>query len=83
MDMSRRMWATISDAWLAVTFGTSGGSLSGAWVQTGTYSEAALSPRQVAKISGFDSGRIMPVGAANKPRAWGALACSYLGTPAS
>ena len=81
-DMSRRMWATISDAWLAVTFGTSGGSLSGAWVQKGTYSEAALSGRQVVAISGFDSGRIMPVGAANKPRAWGALACCYLGRPA-
>ena len=31
----------------------------------------------------FDSSRVAPVGAANKPRAWGALACCYLGTPAS
>ena len=31
----------------------------------------------------FDVSRIVPVGAANKPRAWGALACAYLGQPAS
>ena len=29
----------------------------------------------------FNSSRGVPVGAANKPRAWGALACCYLGTP--
>lgn len=27
--------------------------------------------------------RVVPTGAANKPRAWGALACAYLGSPAS
>lgn len=26
--------------------------------------------------------RVVPTGAANKPRGWGALACAYLGTPA-
>lgn len=31
----------------------------------------------------FDIARKTPVGAANKPRAWGALACAYLGTPVS
>ena len=31
----------------------------------------------------FDSARIQPVGSANAPRRWGALACCYLGTPAS
>ena len=31
----------------------------------------------------FDVSRIVPVGAANKPRGWGALACCYLGQPAS
>jgi hypothetical protein len=30
----------------------------------------------------FDPSRVVPVGAANKPRGWGALACAYLGTPA-
>ena len=32
---------------------------------------------------GIDTSRIVPTGAANKPRAWGALACCYLGTPAA
>ena len=31
----------------------------------------------------FAADRIVPVGKANKPRGWGALACCYLGTPAS
>ena len=30
----------------------------------------------------FDISRKTPVGNANKPRAWGALACAYLGQPA-
>ena len=29
----------------------------------------------------FDPGRVVPVGNANKPRAWGALPCVYLGAP--
>ena len=31
----------------------------------------------------INSGRVVPVGNANKPRGWGALACCYLGQPAS
>lgn len=31
----------------------------------------------------LDISRVVPTGAANKPRAWGALACCYLGTPTS
>lgn len=31
----------------------------------------------------FDNARVVPVGKANAPRSWGALACGYLGTPAS
>jgi len=30
----------------------------------------------------MDASRVVPTGAANKPRAWGALACAYLGQPA-
>lgn len=30
----------------------------------------------------LDASRTVPTGNANKPRAWGALACAYLGTPA-
>ena len=29
----------------------------------------------------IDNNRVVPTGAANKPRGWGALACCYLGTP--
>ncbi len=32
---------------------------------------------------GFDASRVVPVDAKNQPRAWGALACVYLGTPGS
>lgn len=31
----------------------------------------------------INSSRVVPTGAANKPRAWGALACCYLGQPAA
>jgi len=31
----------------------------------------------------FDLGRVVPVGSANAPRRWGALACVYLGRPTS
>lgn len=31
----------------------------------------------------FDNDRVTPTGDANKPRAWGALACCWLGIPAS
>lgn len=31
----------------------------------------------------FDSSRVVPVAAKNQPRAWGSLACVYLGVPAS
>lgn len=31
----------------------------------------------------FDSSRVVPTGPANAPRRWGALACCYLGAPAS
>ena len=30
----------------------------------------------------LDTSRVVPTGGANKPRAWGALACAYLGQPA-
>ena len=31
----------------------------------------------------FDTSRVVPTGPANAPRRWGALACTYLGQPAS
>lgn len=35
----------------------------------------------VRHLNGIDSARVVPTGNANKPRAWGALACCYLGIP--
>lgn len=60
----------------------------------GSYASGAFGPgRQVpyhytnAESAGYaiviNANRVVPTGAANKPRAWGALACAYLGTPAS
>ena len=48
----------------------SGGLISGSGGATGQKSLA------------MDVSRVVPTGNANKPRAWGALACAYLGTPA-
>lgn len=31
----------------------------------------------------IDTARVGPTGSANAPKRWGALACAYLGTPAS
>ncbi len=62
---------------------------------TGTHPQGVFSAidATAANISGasstfahhnykFDSSRVVPTGTANKPRAWGALACCYLGQPA-
>jgi hypothetical protein len=37
---------------------------------------------QTGVALGFKASRVVPTGNANKPRAWGALACVYLGQPA-
>ncbi|MDR2572782.1 MAG: hypothetical protein LBC94_00305 [Desulfovibrio sp.] len=47
------------------------------------YSGGMASGGGVFANTNIDSGRVSPVGSANKPRAWGALACVYLGQPAS
>ena len=51
-----------------------------AYAQTG-YADTGGYNSTKALMS-FDSSRVVPTGAANKPRAWGALACCYLGQPA-
>ena len=38
---------------------------------------------QAGSALGIKASRVVPTGNANKPRAWGALACAYLGQPAS
>lgn len=71
--------------------GTNAGILgrTGLPVQTGAFALGTqrTSSGEYSGTSGydltFDAARVVPTGAANKPRAWGALACCYLGTPAA
>ena len=59
--------------------------VSGAFVQvssTVATISTATSSREIRTVS-FDPSRVVPTGAANAPRRWGALACCYLGIPAS
>jgi len=61
-----------------------GSAATGPFVASG----AAISTVEAAGGNGilaknFALSRVVPVGNANKPRAWGALACVYLGRPAS
>lgn len=73
--------------------GTIGYAANGHWVQGKTSKAFAITytPNMGSSlmldditrdyVASFDSGRVGPVGAANKSRAWGALACVYLGAP--
>lgn len=73
--------------------GTIGYAANGHWVQGKTSKAFAITytPNMGSSLmldditrdytASFDSSRVVPVGAANKPRAWGALACVYLGAP--
>lgn len=56
------------------------GALTSALVASGLFTGGGS--HSYIKIA-IDLARVVPTGAANKPRAWGALACAYLGTPAS
>lgn len=59
-------------------YGTTGAFRSGS-VSSGAQGASGSGYTQVT----LDLARVVPVGAANKPRGWGALACAYLGQPAS
>lgn len=61
------------------------GNVSGAYVITGSGGNKLSAGSSAGWMRGIDidSERIMPVAAKNQPRAWGALACCYLGIPAS
>lgn len=82
------MGGTHGDMSRAVTGGTDGFLANGA-TAWGTFTSVRMPAALVSQTSGtytttraeIDSGRVTPVGAANKPRAWGALACVYLGAP--
>lgn len=79
MDMTRPVIGSVPSM-MANLSGTSGTAAlrltrtsAGTLTAGGTYDMGTLS---------LDTSRTGPVGAANKPRAWGALACAYLGQPA-
>lgn len=59
------------------TVGASGPfTISGGPVQGAAYFNANSS-----YTVGFDASRVVPTAPVNRPRAWGALACVYLGAP--
>ncbi len=66
-------------------YGTYGGSyLSGPFAATNTFPGHLLfGQSNLAERVAFDVSKVAPVAAKNQPRAWGALACVYLGLPAS
>jgi len=65
---------------LSTTLGSNGAFISDA---AGTHTSTAQlvnASHALPRIS-LQASRVVPTGATNKPRAWGALACCYLGTP--
>lgn len=65
------------------SFGISGAhvtTISGAIGATGSTVADAVSAHPLGTIT-FDASRVVPVAAKNQPRAWGTLACVYLGAP--
>lgn len=80
IDMMRNVTGFVRDLAQSVS---SSGSFGGAlYMSTGGGGAAAGgSGVYAARSCYFDSSRVVLTGAANKPRAWGALACAFLGTP--
>lgn len=60
-----------------------GGHASGAFSQGAYTYGPASSGVDSGYYAHFASGRVVPTGAVNAPRSWGALACAYLGHPAA
>ena len=48
-----------------------------------TASSSNVGSSQVGTILQVDTSRVVPTAPVNRPRGWGALACVYLGAPAS
>lgn len=59
------------------------GTHTGAYASSGETGNVGTYNLNISTIGSFSAARVVPTGAANKPRAWGALACAYLGQPAS
>lgn len=68
---------------LGVTIGNSGTDVTG-MVYTGSYwATVQAGSTGPGYYRMYDTSRVMPTGPAFAPRRWGALACAYLGKPAS
>ena len=65
------MGTTMGNAFGVFYFGTVGNVFAGPIVST------------TNDLLKFDASRIVPTAPVNRPKAWGALACCYLGEPAS
>ena len=74
-DGTRRLVGNLAHEWGTATS-------TGVFVAGPVISVAVGSGSSRACIT-FNNGAVTPISAANKPRGWGALACCYLGTPAS
>ena len=57
------------------------------WSEYAGYQDSQSIAGQIAALNvereWFDSGNVAPTGNKTAPRAWGALACAYLGIPAA
>ena len=83
-DMIRNIPGTFPAVFGGATTPTSADGIGGAFSATfianeGSYS---VSNASVNLLYSLAPSRVVPTGNANKPRAWGALACAYLGQPA-
>lgn len=68
---------------LGVIIGNSGTDVTG-MVYTGSYwATVQAGSTGPGYYRMYDTSRVMPTGPAFAPRRWGALACAYLGKPAS
>ena len=81
-DMIRNIWGSTSGA--SIQAGMVSGTLGAGALRFTVQDSSAGSPNAGYRrgVVTLDASYAVPTGAANKPRAWGALACAYLGQPA-
>ena len=81
-DAIRRIWGNLVNTYAVGSADAGGGALQ--WELTGRVNaNAVTSGTNMPAQMGIDSARTTPAANKNQPRAWGALACVYLGRPAS
>lgn len=67
----------------AITNDAFAGIITATTAEINNYTLSAVSGSTYGYNVDVDNARVVPTGAANTPRSWGALACAYLGQPAS